>query len=166
MTTVAFDGKTIACDSMLTVSSGEVSYKLHTNKFRLYSTSSTKILSILVGDIRGLTDNEDRISRGEPPVFPKRKSADRYDSTIITVQDGVVTLYSSHRDVPEVITTVDALGSGEHIARTVLLLGGSAGQAVAASIAIDTFSGGAVHEWDVNTLAYTKNGAKVPWIVR
>lgn len=170
MTTVAFDGKTIACDSQVSSESGDSSYKELSTKSKIIDTVAGPALVIAVGLISDYEEALGLIAQGKNPKLTEA------ESELLLVKDGqVYNLQPSSspkagqplKRVPARAYPVNsraAWGSGNVFAYTVLRLGGTAAQAVAAGVEIDLYSGGTVHAWDVATMSKLKVAQKTPAI--
>lgn len=170
MTTVAFDGKIIACDSQVSGGMGDNMYKETATKGRVISTVAGPALVIGVGLVSDFEEALGFIEQGKNPKLTQD------ESEILMVKDGAVYRIapesSSQAGKPSArvpararkVSHPYAWGSGEVYAFTVLRLGGTAGQAVAASCVIDLYSSGTIHAWDVETLRPVKVSQKAPTI--
>ena len=170
MTTVAFDGKTIACDSQISGGLGDSMYKELSIKGKIIDTVAGPALVIAVGLVSDYEEALGLIAEGKNPKLTET------ESELLLVKDGVVynLLPSSTPKAGQPIKRVPARahpvnckaawGSGNTYAYTVLRLGGDAAQAVAAGVAIDLYSGGEVHAWDVATLNKLRVSQKTPII--
>lgn len=173
MTTVAFDGKTIAVDTQ-TSTLGDTSMKeVGFKKGRVVNTVAGKVLLIGVGVVNEFLEAFPVIQAGKNPMLPDDDS-----TIIIMVKDGQVFVIEASsigprgkppRKVPAKVSPVlwnTAWGSGSSFADTVLRLGGTAAQAVRTAIEIDLYSGGTVMCWKVSDLAKQRVTSKLPRIAK
>lgn len=138
MTTIACDGKRIACDSQCTI--GDM--KGTVTKFWSGVVRGARVLVIVAGDIDKLTSVVAAV-KAELPVPSE-------ECTVVVVRGGEITVHDDgkHWDM----AAPYAAGSGETIARTAMHLGCDAVRAVRVATELDLHSGGRVHAWDVGTL--------------
>lgn len=173
MTTVAFDGTTIAVDTQTTSTGGAASMKdPNFIKGRIVDTVAGKVLLIVVGWVDDYFDAIPQIKEGKNPTLTED------ESTIIMVKDGKVYTIEAEsspaageapKRVPARVTEVRgpaAWGSGSPFAETVLRLQGTSTQAVATAITIDLYSGGKVLAWNVSDLRKLKGSNKLPTIAK
>lgn len=172
MTTIAFDGKTIACDTQTSTFDSPSTKNLNFIKGRVINTPSGKALVIASGYIDDYLAALPDLQEGKKPMLTEDESEIIMvmNSTVYAWQAGPVSEQGAQpkkvqaRLVP--VYTSDTWGSGASFAETVLRMGGSAAQAVATAINIDLYSGGQVLAWDVATLKPIKVSSKMPRIVK
>lgn len=136
MTTLAFDGKTLATDSLITQDGVRVGLQSKITKVR------NGVLAIAGSLEDGMAaaewlDNQD---------LPK-PTLDAFVGLLLLDDGAVVELNEKLTPMP--ITPPWAGGSGWQIALTAMTLGKTAPEAVAASIKLDIFSGGDINTWTV-----------------
>lgn len=171
MTTVVFDGKTIACDSQVTTKSSDgYATKGVGNKGRLINTVAGPALVIGVGWLSEYLEAIPCLEAGQSPELTEG------ETEIIMVKDGKVYCISSgyprgkkkpkkKKALAKYIDGPDAWGSGDLFANVALKLKATAPRAVATSCKMDLYSGGKIHAWDVSSLRKLKVCQKTPKIV-
>lgn len=172
MTTVAFDGRLIACDSQVTTTSSEIGYatKGKVTKGRILDTVAGPVLVIGVGLLSEFLEAIPYIEQGTTPHLTQG------ESEILMVKDGLVYLitsgYPNKGKKPKkrpararVVPGPDAWGSGDMFAQMALRMDADAPRAVATACVNDLYSGGHVHAWSVASLSKVKVSQKKPKIV-
>lgn len=163
MTTVAFDGKILAYDSQQTTEGDYQSSKLHVDKGAIIETAAGPALFVCVGDYWEAKDALIDIAAGRTPLL-SLTSVD-----ILAVLNGQLyhigpghrhpktrseaTRLKNARYVPArawPVLSASAWGSGGYAAEQAMkAFGASASTAVSYACAIDLYSSGEVHAWDV-----------------
>lgn len=136
MTTIAWDGKTLAADSQMTRSGiqyGEVNKIVKLSDGRYFACCGKSTDTVLV--VEWLNERK-----------PKEKPEvdDGFAAIIVDTSTGVATeLY--YDLIEDYCPPIAAQGSGWHIALTAMTLGKSAVEAVETAIQLDVYSGGKVN---------------------
>ena len=160
MTTIAADGKIIACDSQITVDVGDTRFKTFGHKYRMVKTPHGMSLVLVTGDYRALDRVLPDIEAGKP-IKRKRYEGEAH---IVVVTPGKIKQYYSDGGVADDLEF--ACGSGDVIATTILELKGTAMQAVATAVKLDLLSGGPVRGWRIKDLSEVAAVAEVPTLSR
>lgn len=135
MTTIVWDGKTVAWDSQVT--SGEVKYV--GDKCAVLSDGK---LMLLAGDISLLRACASLYDSGEGPVtFPNG------DYTLLLVGSSGASMYESGGDAWEPLDGPMCLGSGRMAAYAALHLGNGSRAACEVACHVDLYSSGPVNVW-------------------
>lgn len=138
MTTVAFDGERIACDSQITY---EDQKKFGEKFLRVEGR-----LLLVVGYVHCLYEAAEQVLKGQEIEVSEE------DTHILEVLgDGTVRVHAKG-DAPWRQVGWSTWGSGASIASGGIVLGMRADEAVALACEVDTGTGGRVHCWNVSSL--------------
>lgn len=141
MTTIAYDGRYIACDSQLTA--GGVKHS--GQKWCQWTDAEGTYLAIGAGDIASIRKAFIELSQGETPDL-----SDEDDTVVAVVHRGTLRWYAAGRSWVEPMP--DTAGSGGIVADAGMRLGLRADEAVALACDVDLYTAGPVHCWDTQTL--------------
>jgi len=155
MTTIAWDGKTLAADSQSTVVSRVATLdakKIMTPKpgEEVWTIHGAQILAVaLAGDSGGMLALKSALRAGItvftelPPVYRFQALAvtEEGDAYLLTLDEEESCLHVTE------VSTREAMGSGEDFAIAAMHMGRDAIEAVAVASDLDVFTGGPIHSW-------------------
>lgn len=143
MTTIAFDGKTLAFDSRVTDGGSVVG---HTDK----GIKTEHYIGAIAGDFSTIPRLRKWVEDGMPEVaIPKFKRGTEFILVTINVKNACITVYEDSFEPAKYLGKTFAFGSGAAHALGAMHAGASAKMAVQAAAAYDGYTGG-----QINTLEY------------
>lgn len=134
MTTIAFDGKYVATDSLIT--SGDVVYG-HTDKIHEVSGG----ILITAGNCEDWVSAVEWFNNGRDPL--NKPTLENFISIFVPDDGGTVMEYGS-RLIPVFVPVPWSAGTGSDFAKSAMMLGKGAHEAVEFACSLDIYSGGEV----------------------
>lgn len=153
MTTIAFDGKTLAADTQAT---GQYLLQRPARKVRSHGAVAWAV----AGYEANIETFSDWIKNGRPEQKPQLAGAD--DFCALVIEEGHCVSYQTGGLVRLKAGTPAAIGSGAEIAMGAMMAGADARQAVRIAIKLDPYTGGRVDAIDIESLTSSKHHVANP----
>lgn len=160
MTTIAYDGRYIACDSQETMGTAKtlcIKYAIVDQDFVAFasgtSTAGLKAIDYIKRSIVTAYN-------GQVINFPEKMFSDeeRFTVWVVNLHNGVVSEFTNDGMSSACLINNDALGTGRDFALTAMYLGKSAREAVQVASQLDCYTGGKIHVFDTKTGTFIEGG--------
>lgn len=143
MTTVAFDGKTLATDSQ-----GGGNHFAYENGPKYFKDQQGRIYGY-TGELQCVPEFKDWLNGGQKDPLPNFAEPEGSRLVVLLASKEGSYLYED-RCIPFKVSTPYAIGTGARFAMAAMMAGADAKRAVEIAIELDIYSGGEVHTIEVS----------------
>lgn len=160
MTTIAYDGRYIACDSQETMGNAKTlctKFVVVNQDFVAFTAGTSTAGLKAVDHIKSALIFAET---GKVINFPDALFSDEENFTVwlANLHNGVISEFTKDGMSSTGLINVDALGTGRDFALTAMYLGKSAREAVQVASQLDCYTGGKIHVFDTKTGTFIEGG--------